>query len=91
MRKSLRQNTAIDISDIDQKFWDRIEKQRKLFEWNNDMARPTAANVKAQLDTHEAVCAERWAETIARIKRIELLIITSAGGSIALLLSLVLT
>tara|TARA_Y100000114_G_scaffold105962_1_gene99227 strand:+ start:96 stop:263 length:168 start_codon:yes stop_codon:yes gene_type:complete len=55
------------------------------------MTRPTAASVQAQLDTHEAVCAERWAETIARIKRIELLIITSAGGSIALLLSLVLT
>ena len=91
MRKSLRQNTAIDISDIDQKFWDRIEKQRKLFEWNNDMAKPTVQSVQAQINTHEAVCAERWAETIARIKRIELLIITSAGGSIALLLSLVLT
>ena len=51
----------------------------------------TAKEVEAKVNTHEAVCAERWAETIARIKRIELLIITSAGGSIALLLSLVLT
>ncbi|MEC7105924.1 MAG: hypothetical protein VXX02_03600 [Pseudomonadota bacterium] len=91
MRKSLRQNTAIDTADIDQKFWDRIEKQRKLFKWNNDMARPTAANVKAQLDTHEAVCAERWGETIARIKRLEMLIISTAAGIIALLLSLVLS
>ena len=55
------------------------------------MAKPTVQSVQAQINTHEAVCAERWAETIARIKRIELLIITSAGGSIALLLSLVLT
>ncbi len=55
------------------------------------MSRPTAVNVKAQLDTHEAVCAERWGETIARIKRLEMLIISTAAGIIALLLSLVLS
>ena len=91
MRKSLRSLQLLDLTDIDQKFWDRIEKQRKLFEWNNDMAKPTVQSVQAQINTHEAVCAERWLETIARIKRLEMLIITTAGGSIALLLNLVLT
>lgn len=54
------------------------------------MARTTAAEVKAQLDTHEAVCAERWSETIARIKRLELIIIGSGGSIILLLLSIAL-
>ena len=31
----------------------------------------TAKDVEAQLNTHEAVCAERWKETIERIKRLE--------------------
>ena len=35
------------------------------------MSKPTAQTVKSQIDTHEAVCAERWRETILRIKRIE--------------------
>ena len=26
------------------------------------MSKPTAASVQAQIDTHEAVCAERWKE-----------------------------
>ena len=49
------------------------------------MARPTVTEVKAQIDTHEAICAERWQETINRIKRLEMIIIGS-GGSIILLL-----
>lgn len=39
--------------------------------------------------THEAVCAERWTETILRIKRIEAILIGSAGAIILLLLSIV--
>ena len=49
------------------------------------MARPTVTEVKARIDTHEAICAERWQETINRIKRLEMIIIGS-GGSIILLL-----
>ena len=51
--------------------------------------KPTAASVQSQIDTHEAVCAERWRETILRIKRIEHIMIGSAGTTIILLLSVV--
>lgn len=52
------------------------------------MSRITVHEVKAQIDTHEAVCAERWLETINRVKRLEIVIMTSAGAIITLLLSL---
>jgi hypothetical protein len=52
------------------------------------MSRVTVHEVKAQIDTHEAVCAERWLETINRVKRLEIVIMTSAGAIITLLLSL---
>ena len=54
------------------------------------MAKPTALSVQSQIDTHEAVCAERWIETIARIKRIENIMIGSAGTTIVLLLTMLL-
>ena len=41
---------------------------------------PTAKDVEAKLNTHEAVCAERWKETIERIKRLEMILIGSAGA-----------
>ena len=50
------------------------------------MAKITVASVQAQVDTHEAVCAERWRETIVRIKRIEATMIGTAGTTIVLLL-----
>lgn len=53
------------------------------------MTKPTAQTVKAQIDTHEAVCSERWRETIIRIKRIEHIMIGSAGTTIVLLLTMV--
>ena len=49
------------------------------------MSKPTAASVQAQIDTHEAVCAERWKEPILRIKRIETIMIGTAGTTIVLL------
>tara|TARA_R100001460_G_scaffold36471_2_gene69991 strand:+ start:9118 stop:9288 length:171 start_codon:yes stop_codon:yes gene_type:complete len=55
------------------------------------MAKPTATSVQAQIDTHEAVCAERWKETILRIKRIEHIMIGTAGTTIVLLLNLVMS
>jgi hypothetical protein len=52
------------------------------------MSRPTVQNIKSQLDTHEAVCSERWKETILRIKRIEHIMIGTAGTTIVLLLTM---
>jgi predicted nucleic acid-binding Zn ribbon protein len=49
-----------------------------------------ASEVKSQIDTHEAVCAERWRETITRIKRLEHIMIITAGMMIVMLLELLL-
>jgi len=49
------------------------------------IAMATANEIDAKLQTHEAVCAERWKETIERIKRLELILITSAGAVILLM------
>ncbi len=53
------------------------------------MSKPTVQSIKAELDTHEAVCAERWKETILRIKRIEHIMIITAGTIIVLLIGLI--
>tara|TARA_B110000305_G_C19111479_1_gene479973 strand:- start:257 stop:418 length:162 start_codon:yes stop_codon:yes gene_type:complete len=49
-----------------------------------------ASEVKANLDTHEAVCSERWKETILRIKRIEHIMIMTAGTMILMMAGLLL-
>ena len=51
------------------------------------MAKPTALSVQAQIDTHEAVCAERWRETIVRIKRLEMVLMGQAATLIVLLVA----
>jgi hypothetical protein len=48
----------------------------------------TAKEVESKLNTHEAVCAERWKETIERIKRLEMIMIGSAGAVILLMAGL---
>ena len=48
----------------------------------------SADQVKGQLDTHEAVCAERYLGINARLKRLEQILIGSAGCIILLLLNL---
>jgi predicted nucleic acid-binding Zn ribbon protein len=53
------------------------------------MSRPTVTEVKTQIDTHEAICAERWQETINRIKRLEMIIIGSGGAIILLLINII--
>lgn len=53
------------------------------------MSRPTVTDVKHQIDTHEAVCAERWTETVERIKRLEAVVVAGGGAIILLLLTLV--
>ena len=45
-------------------------------------------DVESKLNTHEAVCAERWKETIERIKRLELVMITAAGSVILMMAGL---
>ena len=47
-------------------------------------------DVEARLNTHEAVCGQRWTETILRIKRLEHILIGAAGAIILLLLGIVL-
>ncbi len=39
---------------------------------------------------HEGICAERWKETIVRIKRLETILIGTAGAIILLLLGVIL-
>jgi len=51
------------------------------------MMKPTAISVQAQIDTHEAVCAERWKETIVRIKRLEMVLMGQAATLIVLLVA----
>jgi hypothetical protein len=48
----------------------------------------TVGEVQGQLDTHEAVCAERYLGINARLKRLEQILIGSAGCIILLLLNL---
>jgi len=52
------------------------------------MTKLSVQSVKAELDTHEAVCAERWKETILRIKRIEHIMIGTSGTAIIMLVGL---
>ena len=49
-----------------------------------------ASEVKAKLDTHEAVCAERYKETILKIKRIEQIMLVTAGTMILMMSGLLL-
>lgn len=51
---------------------------------------PTITEVEHRLNTHEAVCAERYDGINARLKRLETILIGSAGAIILLLLGLVL-
>lgn len=47
------------------------------------------SEVEARLNTHEEVCAERYSGINARLKRLETILIGSAGAIILLLLNLV--
>jgi hypothetical protein len=50
-------------------------------------ANASAKDVEAKLSTHEAVCAERYAGINARLKRLEQILIASAGAIILLLVN----
>ena len=47
-------------------------------------------DIEQKFSVHEAVCAERWTETIIRIKRLETILISAAGAIILLLLGIIL-
>jgi len=47
------------------------------------MSKLTIAEVNSKIEKHEAVCAERWRETIYRIKRLEILILTTLLSIVA--------
>ena len=42
-----------------------------------------------RITTHEAVCTERWIETISRIKRLEMILIGAFGSIIMILLTII--
>ena len=48
------------------------------------------SDLENRLSTHEAVCAERYTGINARLKRLETILIGSAGAIILLLLSVAL-
>ena len=45
-------------------------------------------SIDTRLSVHEAVCAERWTETIIRIKRLEQFVIAVGAAIIGLLLKI---
>ena len=47
-----------------------------------------AKKADSKLNTHEAVCAERWKETITRIKRIEAIMTGFSGSTIIILVTM---
>ena len=53
------------------------------------MTRISADKVKAKLDTHEAVCAERWLETVARLKRLETVLLAVSGATMIMLMTII--
>jgi hypothetical protein len=57
--------------------------------YTNEVEMVKTTEVKAQLDTHEAVCAERWKETILRIKRIESIMIGFASTLIVFMATII--
>ena len=49
----------------------------------------SANQVKSKLDTHEAVCAERWLETVARLKRLETVLLAVSGATMIMLMTII--
>lgn len=55
------------------------------------MSKLTASSVKAELDTLTAVSQERFVELLSRVKRLEAIMVGSAGTTIVLLIGVLLT
>ena len=54
------------------------------------VSRPSIQSVKNELDTLAAVTQERFIELLNRVKRLEAVLITSAGTTILLLIGIIL-
>ena len=55
------------------------------------MSKPTVTAVKAELDTLTAVSQERFIELLSRVKRLETIMVGSAGTTIVLLIGVLLS
>lgn len=47
-----------------------------------------ASEVKSQIDTHEAVCTERWRETLSRLRRLEQIMLGTTATMIVMMAGL---
>ncbi len=55
------------------------------------VSKPTVTSVKAELDTLSAVSQERFIELLSRVKRLETIMVGSAGTTIVLLIGVLLS
>ena len=55
------------------------------------MSKPTVISVKAELDTLTAVSQERFTELLSRVKRLETIMVGSAGTTIVLLIGVLIS
>jgi hypothetical protein len=55
------------------------------------MSKPTVTSIKAELDTLTAVSQERFIELLSRVKRLETIMVGSAGTTIVLLIGVLLS
>ena len=53
--------------------------------------KPTVTSVKAELDTLSVLSQERFIELLSRVKRLETIMVGSAGTTIVLLIGVLLT
>ena len=53
------------------------------------MSKPTVTSVKAELDPLTAVSQERFIELLSRVKRLEAIMVGSAGTTILLLIGII--
>jgi len=43
-----------------------------------------------RVTTHEAICADRWSETLSKIKRLETIVIACSGSIVLILITIIL-
>ena len=51
--------------------------------------KPDVQKIQGHLDTHEAVCKERWLEIINRVKRLETIFIAFSGTIMVMLATII--
>ena len=96
-RKRVSNGTTqrLESKSSNAKFFRAISTSFGFGKENTEMDKRTAASahkridsIEVRLEAHEAVCGERWKETILRIKRIEGVMIAAAGSIIAMLVAI---